>query len=50
MCALGLIGFVLSGVRSFQDGAAVAAMLLLGAAGILLTVDYFGERFRKSGK
>lgn len=47
MCGLGLLGFVFAGVHSFQDGAAVAAMVVLGATDIWLTVDYFGERFRR---
>lgn len=50
MCALGLVGFLFEGVNDFQDGAAVIAMIILGGAGLWLSIDYFGGLLRKRGK
>jgi hypothetical protein len=43
MSALGLLGFLFEGVHSFQDVAAVAAMIILGGGGLWLSVSYFSS-------
>lgn len=50
LCAFGLLGFLFNGIHDFEDGAAVIAMIILAAAGLWVSIDYFGELLRKRGK
>ncbi|MEZ5960175.1 MAG: hypothetical protein R3C30_07055 [Hyphomonadaceae bacterium] len=49
-CGLGLLSFAFAGVHSFNDGAAVVAMIILSVAGIFMTIDYFGDHSGKHEK